>query len=58
MADVERASAPEENRYHTYAGNSIPWWVRVLWICFWTFTIYYVINFLLPAIQSEILSPP
>ena len=51
-------SATAEHRYHSYSSNRIPWYVRLIWIGFWIFAIYYVITFLLPDLQTEVLKPP
>jgi hypothetical protein len=51
-------SAVAESRYHTYVGNRIPWYVRLIWLCFWVFAVYYVITYLFPDLQAEILNPP
>lgn len=58
MSDVEQASATEEHRFHAYRGNTIPWYVRFIWLLFWAFTIYYIARYFLPAIQTELVSPP
>jgi hypothetical protein len=51
--------SPEaESQYHTYVGNRIPWYVRLIWFGFWVFAIYYVITYLFPDLQSEILTRP
>jgi hypothetical protein len=51
--------SPEaESHYHTYVGNRIPWYVRLIWLGFWVFAIYYVITYLFPDLQSEILTRP
>jgi hypothetical protein len=55
---VETTSAQAENRFHTYVGNRIPWYVRLMWLCFWVFAVYYVLRYLFPDLQSEILNPP
>ena len=55
---TDRATAIEEHRYHSYSGNRIPWYVRLIWIGFWIFAVYYVIAYLFPDLQSEIVSPP
>jgi hypothetical protein len=55
---ADPGSAAAENRFHTYVGNRIPWYVRMIWVCFWIFAIYYVITYLFPDLQNEILSPP
>lgn len=52
-------SAQAEHRHHAYVTNSIPWWVRLVWIGFWVFTVYYTVVYLFPALQREIeLHPP
>ena len=51
--------SPEaEGRFHTYVGNRIPWYVRLIWLCFWVFAVYYVITYLFPDLQTEIINPP
>ena len=52
--DDRLARAP----YHHYTGNAIPWFVRGIWIIFWCYAITYVVLWLLPSLQSELLSPP
>ncbi len=51
-------SPVEENRFHTYIGNRIPWYVRLIWVGFWVFAVYYVIQYLFPNLQVELLTPP
>lgn len=54
-----KATTPEmEGRWHTYVGNRIPWYVRLIWLGFWVFAVYYTITYLFPALQVEIVSPP
>lgn len=48
----------KEERYHTYAGTRIPWYVRLLWIAFWVFAVSYTFSYLLPALQRELVTPP
>lgn len=52
------SSARTENRWHSYVGNRIPWYVRLIWLLFWAFAVYYTITHLFPALQVEIVSPP
>ncbi len=54
----DKTTPEQENRFHTYTGNAIPWFVRGIWIIFWCYAITYVVLWLLPALQSELLSPP
>jgi hypothetical protein len=58
MADVEPASAQEDHQYHYYVGSKIPWYVHLIWILFWIMAIAYAIRWLIPALGSELLSPP
>jgi hypothetical protein len=55
---VEKTTAEDESTYHTYTSSAIPWYVRAIWIFFWCGAIAYVITWLLPALQSELLKPP
>lgn len=55
---VDKGTAEEEHRWHSYVGNRIPWYVRLIWLLFWAMAVYYMIAFLFPAMQHEISSPP
>lgn len=54
----DKTSPEQENVYHHYTGNAIPWFIRGIWIIFWLYAITYVVLWLLPALQNELLSPP
>jgi hypothetical protein len=54
----EPTTAEAETRFHTYKGNRIPWYVRLMWLGFWVFAVYYVITYLFPDLQTEIFNPP
>ncbi|MBL6705649.1 MAG: hypothetical protein ISQ06_06020 [Planctomycetaceae bacterium] len=58
MPETDQSSAKAEQKFHNYTSNAIPWYVRVLWLLFWAFVIYYTVTYLLPAIQTEMVSPP
>jgi hypothetical protein len=58
MLNTENAGPAEENRYHCYTGNRIPWYVRVMWIAFWCFAVYYAVRYLFPELQTELIAPP
>jgi hypothetical protein len=63
MPPSESSTAPrttpdEEHRYHDYRGSAIPWYVRLLWLGFWLLAIYYVVSYLIPAMQVELSNPP
>lgn len=59
-AIVDRnGTAEAESRFHTYVGNRIPWYVRLLWLGFWVFAVVYVIKYLFPDLQqSDLLNLP
>ena len=57
MTEVE-ITPSEEGRYHTYVGHEIPWYVRAAWIIFWIASAAYVLRYLLPALQHEIVNAP
>jgi hypothetical protein len=48
----ENTSAQHEHQHHHYSGNAIPWYVRLIWIGFWCFAIYYTVTYLFPAIRA------
>lgn len=52
---VENTTPEVETRHHTYTSNVIPWYVRLIWVLFWIFVVYYGIKYFLPAIQEELL---
>lgn len=58
MASSERNTAEEDQQHHSYTGSVIPWYVRLIWVLFWIFAIYYAIKYFLPAIQSDLLQNP
>lgn len=51
-------STESEHQFHNYTGNRIPWYVRLIWIGFWTFVVIYTVRYLFPAMQIELVSPP
>lgn len=58
MLNSEQAGPAEEGRFHRYTGNAIPWYVRLIWVLFWIFAVYYVVRYFLPTIPVEMVSPP
>jgi hypothetical protein len=58
MTEVEQPTAQDEGRFHHYTGKAIPWTVHLVWVSFWTFAAYYILVFLVPAMRTELLSPP
>jgi hypothetical protein len=51
-------TADVEHRFHHYTGNRIPWYVRLIWVLFWIFAVYYTLQYLFPALRLELTSPP
>ncbi len=47
-----------EARHLTYTSNVIPWFIRLMWVVFWIFAIWYAVSFFLPAIQRDLVTPP
>jgi hypothetical protein len=58
MPEPEMQSAESEGQFHAYVGNRIPWYVRLVWVGFWCFAVYYVVKYLFPDLQTELLTPP
>lgn len=58
MTIPEQTTPEGDLQYHTYVSNAIPWYVRLMWLVFWAFAIAYSIANFLPAIQTELLTPP
>lgn len=54
MSEPESTTPLDDRRFHRYVGNRIPWYVRALWIGFWIFALWYVLRFLIPALQIEL----
>ena len=54
----EKDTPEAEQQNHRYIGNEVPWYIHVLWLLFWVFTIGYVLSYLVPALRTELLSPP
>lgn len=52
---IEQSTPESEARNHTYTSSVIPWYVRLIWILFWIFVVYYGVTYFLPAIQEELL---
>ena len=56
---ADKPNSPlDEHRHHAYITNKIPWYVRLVWIGFWVFTVYYTVTYLFPALQKELVIPP
>lgn len=58
MTTPNSGSPEQDLQYHTYSSSVIPWYVRLIWVVFWIFAAAYVIRNFLPAIQTELLTPP
>lgn len=54
MSPVDDTSAEVEHQHHQYSSSRIPWFVRLIWLGFWAFAIYYTVKYLFPAIQTDL----
>ena len=54
----DKTTPEEENRFHHYTGNAIPWFVRGIWIIFWCYAITYVVLWLLAVTPVGIAVAP
>jgi hypothetical protein len=55
MDEPDETPVKVENSYHRYVANRIPWFVRMMWIGYWCFAIYYTLRYLFPDLQLELL---
>lgn len=58
MSEFAKGSPEAEHQNHRYLGYEVPWYVHIMWLCFWLFAISYVLLYLFPVIQGELRSPP
>jgi hypothetical protein len=58
MSTLKSDSPGAENQFHNYVTNRIPWYVRLVWIGFWIFAVYYTMQYLIPALRKELVIPP
>ena len=58
MTKSDEGSVKSEHQFHRYVGNRIPWYVRLIWVGFWCFVVYYAVTYLFPALQLEVLDRP
>ena len=45
-----------DSQFHDYTSNTIPWYVRLMWLGFWILAVVYTIRFLFPAVQVELFA--
>jgi len=56
---TENPNSPRgESRHHAYVTNRIPWYVRLVWVGFWVFAVYYTVTYLFPMLQKELVVIP
>jgi hypothetical protein len=55
---LDDSAADVEAHYHNYVSSRIPWYVRLVWLLFWIFAVYYTLQYLFPALRIELTSPP
>lgn len=54
----EPTTPENDQRFHDYVGNAIPWYVRVIWVGFWIFAVTYTILYVFPALRVELFQQP
>ncbi len=57
-ASADPDSPTAEGRFHSYRTNVIPLAVYLIWILFWIGAVYYLVNYMLPALRVELVTPP
>lgn len=55
---VDPDSPTSEGKFHNYRTNQIPWPVHLIWVLFWIGAVYYIVQYLLPALRVEIAPLP
>ena len=55
---LDESAADVEARYHNYQSSRIPWYLRLVWLLFWIFAVYYTLQYLFPALRIETATPP
>jgi hypothetical protein len=55
---VEQTSPEAEAKFHHYRSHEIPWYVHLIWVCFWLFCFWYILAFVFPEMRVELLTPP
>ena len=57
VATADPDSPTSEGKVHNYPTNAIPVAVHTSWLLFWIGAVYYLVNYLLPALRLEIVNP-
>ncbi len=52
MADSPNTEPKQDRRYHTYTTHRIPWYIRVMWLCFWIGMIWYIVTYAIPMAKN------
>jgi hypothetical protein len=47
-AAASHPDQPLDDAYHVYEANPAPWWIALLWLCFFAFGAAYLILSLIP----------
>lgn len=58
MSESTEDTPVAEHQNHRYVSNSIPWYVRGMWLGFWIFAIYYTVHYLFPTLRVELTNRP
>ena len=52
MPEPTGPTAEQEGQFHTYTTHRIPWFIRVMWICFWIGCVWYIIKWAIPSARN------
>lgn len=52
MSNSPKPATTPEKRFHTYTTHRIPWFVRLIWICFWIGLVWYIIRYAIPSAKN------
>jgi hypothetical protein len=45
-------------KHHRFLRPRLPWYIQLIWMAFWLFALAFVVYFLFPALQKQLLSVP
>lgn len=52
MSDVSNTNVDQEKRCHNYATHRIPWFIRIIWVCFWIGLFWYLVRNAIPSAKN------
>lgn len=52
LSDVSNTNVDQEKRCHNYATHRIPWFIRIIWVCFWIGLFWYLVRNAIPSAKN------